>query len=68
MALAMQKTPEKLDKSLKRELAVKAGVDPRSLEKILAGKLVRGMAGRRARAVLEAAGYLTAPTGAERWP
>ncbi len=40
----------------RRRLAVKAWVDPRTLDKVLAGKAVRGMAGHRARAVLEAEG------------
>jgi hypothetical protein len=38
-------------------LAVKAGVDPRTLVKVLRGEPVRGMPGRRARTALEAAGY-----------
>lgn len=42
-----------------RELAVTAGVDPRTLKKILVGAKVRGMAGRRARTVLVGAGLLT---------
>lgn len=41
-----------------RELAVRAGVDPRTLIKTLLGHHVRGMAGHRARRVLHEAGYL----------
>ena len=46
----------KLDKSRIRELAVRASCDPRSIEKLLRGEDVRGMAGHRARAALRAAG------------
>jgi len=41
-----------------RELAVKASVHPRSIEKILLGLPVRGLAGDRARRVLKRAGLL----------
>jgi hypothetical protein len=47
----------RLDEALKRELSVKGDVDPRTLEKVLRGEPVRGMAGRRARRVLEEAGF-----------
>lgn len=40
----------------RRELAVRASVDVRTLGKILRGEPVRGLAGDRARAVLEAEG------------
>jgi len=54
----------KLDKFTIRELAVKASVDPRTIEKVYRGQPVRGMPSRRARAVLEAAGLLKAdPNG-----
>jgi len=46
-----------LDEATKRELSVRGEVDPRTLEKVLRGQLVRGMAGRRARRVLEEAGF-----------
>jgi hypothetical protein len=46
----------RLDKATLREYAVQASCDPRTLEKILGGLPVRGMAGHRARAVLKAAG------------
>lgn len=41
-----------------RELAVRASVDPRTIEKAFRGHAVRGMAGHRARAVLKADGLL----------
>jgi hypothetical protein len=43
-----------------RELAVEADVDPRSIQKVLRGYKVRGMAGRRAREALARAGLLQA--------
>ena len=46
------------DASTLRELAVRGGVDPRTLRKLMAGKPVRGMAGRRAANALVQAGYL----------
>jgi len=49
-----------LDESTIRELAVKAGVDPRTIEKAARGEPVRGMAGHRARAALREAGILPA--------
>lgn len=48
----------KLDKATKRRLAVQASCDPRTIEKILAGEPVVGMARERARAVLEREGFL----------
>ena len=42
-----------------RTLAVKASVDPRTLEKVLRGERVAGLAGDRARKVLIEAGLLT---------
>lgn len=56
----MMKARRNLDEATRRELAVQAEVDPRTIEKVLRGEPVRGMAGRRARRVLEAAG-LTIP-------
>jgi len=46
----------KLDAATVREYAVKANVDPRTIEKAARGEPVRGMAGHRARATLKAAG------------
>lgn len=54
-------TQSLLDASTVRALAVEADVDPRTIRKELKGERTRGMAGRRARAVLEKAG-LTAST------
>jgi DNA-binding LacI/PurR family transcriptional regulator len=50
----MKRTP---DSSELRELAVHAGVDPRTVAKALRGEPVRGMAYRRAAAALRQAGY-----------
>lgn len=47
-----------LDEAVRRELAVKAEVDPRTIEKALRGEPVRGMAGRRARRALRDAGFV----------
>jgi hypothetical protein len=47
-----------VDAAILRQLAVEGDVDPRSLRKLLAGKTVRGMAGRRAALVLLQAGLL----------
>lgn len=59
----MTKTHTKtVDEATKRELAVRAEVDPRTIEKILRGEPVRGMAGRRARRTLEGAGLIPADT------
>jgi hypothetical protein len=55
---AMLSKPLQVDEAILRRLAVAADVDPRSLKKILAGKTVRGMAGRRAALVLRQAGLL----------
>lgn len=41
-----------------RSLAAKASVDPRTLDALLEGREVRGLAGERARQVLIEAGYL----------
>lgn len=46
-----------LDEATRRVLAVRAEVDPRTIEKVLRGEPVRGMAGHRARKTLENAGY-----------
>jgi hypothetical protein len=56
--------PNQLDAATLRALSVAAGVDPRSVAKVLKGEPVRGMAGHRARKVLEAAGLLTATEAA----
>lgn len=50
---------KRLDKATIRELAVKASCDPRTIDKVFRGEVVRGMSGHRARAVLAAAGLLT---------
>lgn len=50
--------PNKPDSAALRELAVRADVDPRTIKRVLEGAAVRGMPGRRARRVLEEAGYL----------
>jgi hypothetical protein len=52
------------DQAMLRELAVKAGVDPRTILNVLRGKAVRGMPGRRAREVLVERGLLPADGGA----
>jgi hypothetical protein len=49
-----------LDASTARKLAVEASVEPRSLLKALRGDAVRGLAGHRARGVLEKYGLLPA--------
>jgi hypothetical protein len=46
----------RVDKATIRELSVKASCDPRTIEKLLRGERVRGMAGHRARQALAAAG------------
>lgn len=47
-----------IDAGVLRRLAADGDVDPRSLLKLLRGEAVKGMAGRRARKVLMAAGLL----------
>lgn len=42
-----------LDSSQLREVAVKAGVDPRTVRRVIEGKPVRGLTGRRIRRVLQ---------------
>ena len=53
----MLKPPIKLDTSTLRLLAVRASCDPRTILRVARGEVVRGMAGRRARAALIALGY-----------
>jgi hypothetical protein len=48
----------RLDEATKRELAVKASCDPRTIEKELRGTHARGLAGHRARRALAEAGLL----------
>ena len=48
-----------IDAGNARHLAVRAGVDPRTIYKLVRGEDVKGMAGNRAREVLIEAGYLT---------
>jgi hypothetical protein len=48
-----------LDEPTRRALAVRASVDPRTIEKVFNGVPVRGMAGYRAAATLKAAGLLS---------
>ena len=43
-----------------KRLALDASVDPRTLQAVLEGRPVRGMAGERARKALVEAGYLGA--------
>lgn len=45
-----------IDWPTRRALAVKGNVDPRTIDKVLRGERVRGMAGHRARAALREAG------------
>lgn len=52
-----------IDEATKRELAVQASCDPRTIEKVVRGQPVRGMAGRRARQALLAAGYAVPDAG-----
>jgi hypothetical protein len=52
----------KLDKATARELAVRASVDPRTIERIARGENVRGLPGRRAREALREAGILPSAT------
>lgn len=51
-----------IDEALKRELAVQASCHPKTIAKVLRGEPVRGLAGHRARLILEAAGLLPAET------
>lgn len=48
----------KLDAAKIRQLAVRAEVDPRSIERVLQGADVRGMAGERAKRILKEEGLL----------
>lgn len=52
-----------LDAAMVRALAVEADVDPRTITKELDGTRTRGMAGRRARAVLLKAGLVATTDG-----
>ena len=54
----MNRTQLTLDAATARRLAVEASVEPRSLLKLLRGEPVRGLAGQRAREVLERYGLL----------
>jgi hypothetical protein len=45
-------TTTKIDESVLRIAAASGGVDRRTLDKVLAGKAVKGLAGERARAAL----------------
>lgn len=47
-----------IDSATLRRLAVSASCDPRTILAVASGRLVRGLAGERARAVLLAAGLL----------
>jgi hypothetical protein len=49
-----------LDKALLRRYAAEADVDPRTIEKVLAGEPVRPMPRRRAERVLRKHGHLAA--------
>ena len=50
----------RITESKRRELAVRASADPRSIDKVLNGGRLRGMADDRVRAVLVAEGLLPA--------
>lgn len=49
---------KKIDRGTVLELAVKASVDPRTIEKAARGESVRGLSGTRATRVLREAGIL----------
>lgn len=48
--------PTRLSEGQVRRIAADASVDPRTLHRLLRGEPVRGLAGERARAALEAVG------------
>ncbi|MBI4021158.1 MAG: hypothetical protein HY369_02860 [Candidatus Aenigmarchaeota archaeon] len=50
-------TPPRIPTATLRQLAVSAGVDPRTIRAVAEGRPVRGMAGERARVALLTAGY-----------
>ncbi len=54
-----------IDVGFRRRFAVEASCDPRTIDKVLRGEPVRGLAGHRARAVLIAAGLLPISSNAE---
>jgi hypothetical protein len=56
----MNRTQLTLDAATARRLAVEGSVEPRTLLKALRGEPVRGLAGQRAREVLERYGLLHA--------
>lgn len=60
----MKNTRRQLDAATRRRLAVAASTDPRTIEKVYRGLDVRGLAGERARLVLEKEGYL--PKGQDK--
>jgi hypothetical protein len=51
-------TTRRLDYAIARQLAVQAHTDPRTILAVHRGRVVRGMAGHRAREALAAAGFL----------
>lgn len=53
-------TTEGPDSATRRKLAVDAGVDPRTIERVLLGLPVRGMPGHRAREAVKQAGFAVA--------
>jgi hypothetical protein len=55
----MKKTPRKLDAATARRLAVEASCDPRTLQRVLDGEEVRGLAGERALKVLVEHGLMS---------
>jgi hypothetical protein len=55
----MELTRRKLDAATARRLAVEASCDPRTLQRVLDGEPVRGLARERARQVLRQHGLLT---------
>lgn len=50
-----------IDTATRRALAVKASCDPRTIDKLLRGESVRGLAGHRAEEALREAGYSLHP-------
>lgn len=54
----MRSSKKTIDESTRRKLAVEAGCDPRTIDKVLRGEKVRGMAGHRAREALALAGLV----------
>jgi hypothetical protein len=58
----------KIDKATLRRLAVESSTDPRTVQKVLRGEPVRGMAAHRIAAVLAAEGLAPPPASRPREP